>query len=534
MLAAAITAAAADYYVDPNKGADANDGSISAPWRHLSHAGRRLRPGDTVYLRAGTYSDDSLFTTTDGTEDAPITICAVSGEKAVLTGKGIYDQIMHLNNDHYVISGLTFEDTRCYNVLYVNSSEHVTIRNCRFSKQTGTMILARGGGYHTIEKNTFDTTGSPQGPGSGDHIYVAGSHHNLIQENRFIRAGHAACDQIESGDLRSHHNILRNNVVEQHWGGGFYVIRGSSRSLLENNRIYYAGKEMEYPKAGFQLAADDNIVRFNVVAETGARPHSHNGMTIAGYRFSGIDQHARNNAVYNNVFYKVGRAAIAVSQRQACQVTGNKTFNNIVYHGRVGGPHEPWWPDGNYYLTFETYHAFADNKWKAFPNDNFFHHNLILHADPHGDHPGEDPVVFCEPEGWGHCLEWVEANFPRHFHHNLQQNPRFVNAEGRDFRLRGDSPAIDRGGFLTRTTAASQAATQVPVTDASLFCDGWGRIEGDLVRVGKNPPRRLIRADYDRNTLVLESPVSFAADTPVSLPYHDAAPDMGAIEFASQ
>ena len=112
VLSAAVTATAADYYVDSGKGADANAGSLSAPWQHLSHAARRLRPGDTVYLRGGTYGDDSLFTTTDGTEDAPITICAYPGEKTVITGKGIYVQIMHLNNDYYIVSGLTFRDTR--------------------------------------------------------------------------------------------------------------------------------------------------------------------------------------------------------------------------------------------------------------------------------------------------------------------------------------------------------------------------------------------------------------------------------------
>ncbi len=77
-------APAADYYVDPRAGEDDNDGSIGAPWKHLSIAGRRLRPGDAVHLRGGTYRDDSLFTTTDGTKEAPITVRSYPGENLLI------------------------------------------------------------------------------------------------------------------------------------------------------------------------------------------------------------------------------------------------------------------------------------------------------------------------------------------------------------------------------------------------------------------------------------------------------------------
>jgi hypothetical protein len=106
-----------------------------------------------------------------------------------------------------------------------------------------------------------------------------------------------------------------------------------------------------------------------------------------------------------------------------------------------------------------------------------------------------------------------------------------VDADRRDFRLRANSPAIDRGDVLTRTEVAGQATKRVPVADASLFCDGWGRVEGDLIQVGANPPRQLLVADYEANVLVLESPVSFTHDAPVSLPYHGTAPDVGAVKF---
>ena len=42
-------------------GADDGDGSISAPWRSLSFAGRQIRPGDTLFLaRNCTWFDETL------------------------------------------------------------------------------------------------------------------------------------------------------------------------------------------------------------------------------------------------------------------------------------------------------------------------------------------------------------------------------------------------------------------------------------------------------------------------------------------
>jgi len=52
-LCAAIEAA--DYYVDPTGGDNANDGSLRAPWRHLKHVASKVQPGDSVYLRKGNY-----------------------------------------------------------------------------------------------------------------------------------------------------------------------------------------------------------------------------------------------------------------------------------------------------------------------------------------------------------------------------------------------------------------------------------------------------------------------------------------------
>ncbi len=72
-------------FVDVARGDDANAGTVQAPWKTLAHALRRLKPGDTLYLRGGTYYE-KVFLSRSGTAEAPITVASYPGELAVLDG----------------------------------------------------------------------------------------------------------------------------------------------------------------------------------------------------------------------------------------------------------------------------------------------------------------------------------------------------------------------------------------------------------------------------------------------------------------
>src|SRR5882757_182314 len=52
---------AADYYVAPTGGSDANAGSLIAPFGTISHAITVAGAGDTIYLRGGTYNLSSTL-----------------------------------------------------------------------------------------------------------------------------------------------------------------------------------------------------------------------------------------------------------------------------------------------------------------------------------------------------------------------------------------------------------------------------------------------------------------------------------------
>lgn len=75
----------AKRFVDAARGNDTGEGTEKAPWKSLAVATRRLQPGDTLYLRGGTYYE-KVSLTRSGTPEAPITIASYPGEMAIIDG----------------------------------------------------------------------------------------------------------------------------------------------------------------------------------------------------------------------------------------------------------------------------------------------------------------------------------------------------------------------------------------------------------------------------------------------------------------
>ena len=74
------------YYVSPS-GSDANPGTFAAPKRSVAQGLATLSPGDTLYLRGGTYVENITATAIrSGTPSAPISVRNFPGERPVIKG----------------------------------------------------------------------------------------------------------------------------------------------------------------------------------------------------------------------------------------------------------------------------------------------------------------------------------------------------------------------------------------------------------------------------------------------------------------
>ena len=84
----AFSLEAATYYVSTTGNDTAGNGSVNSPWRTITKGQSMLSPGDTLYVRGGTYYE-SVTITVQGTYGNPVTIRAYPGETPVLDGRSI-------------------------------------------------------------------------------------------------------------------------------------------------------------------------------------------------------------------------------------------------------------------------------------------------------------------------------------------------------------------------------------------------------------------------------------------------------------
>ena len=526
------------YYIDPVNGDDATGepDNIDKPYKRLKIQFRyTVKPGDTFYLRGGVYNNDFFQPANNGTEENPITVTNYPGEIPIFSGPGAYGVIINLHGrKHYLVEGVYFENTQGDTTIKIGmDAEYNVIRDCHFKTHIwGNMITLEMAQYNLIDNCTFDTVGSPENEGTASHIMIKGGHHNLIQNNHLVRAGHSSIlvEQYTGDYEPPYQNVIRNNVIEQHWGTGVSLGLRAHDTLVEGNEIYYCGEGVpEHEKSSVHIRSDNNILRNNVTAFTGATtPKKHYGIEMEAYRF-GVQQNCRNNRFYNNIVYKSGNAGIFVTQRTDCSLTNNKVMNNIIYHNKVGGS-DPYWSTSS--IVFDVYHAYEGYKWESFANNNYFYNNIMLHADAEGDEPHHLPFVYYNGSpSFTKTVAQTGASFPQAFYDNLEENPEFINPDDKIFHLKPESPAIDQGAFLTQTVVEGIDTVNVVVEDALFFCDGYGIIDADLVKIGPNPPVRITSVDYENNTLIVETPVSFSIGFPVSLPYYGDGPDIGAFEY---
>jgi hypothetical protein len=83
------TALAASIYVSTT-GSSSGSGSITSPLNSIQSAVNLAKPGDTIYLRGGTYSPTSnIQITKSGTASQPYALRAYQGEKVIIDGEAL-------------------------------------------------------------------------------------------------------------------------------------------------------------------------------------------------------------------------------------------------------------------------------------------------------------------------------------------------------------------------------------------------------------------------------------------------------------
>jgi len=270
-----------DFFVAPD-GDDANPGSYAQPWATLNHAADAVRPGQTVYVRAGVYAlARPVVFKHSGNAGAWITLRAYPGEQPIVDASAIDNQStgnftqdagsIQIEGKAYIrVAGLAVRNSHQMGIL-ARDSMHVAIVNNQTDTTYGPGIAAwdtnadsQGTEYMTITANTVTNANTwdmlPQGyvrEGEPPHeaISIAGAQHFEVSYNMVHH-----CDK-EGIDVKevSKHGVVHHNYVVDCVRQGIYV--DAWFGAIEDIEIYQNVIEHN-GGAGFAISVEEGeIVR---------------------------------------------------------------------------------------------------------------------------------------------------------------------------------------------------------------------------------------------------------------------------------
>lgn len=386
----------AEFYVAPG-GNNSAPGTSGAPWATLQYAADRVGPGDRVTVRAGNYK--GFYLDTSGTASSPIEFFAEPGAliNTPATGAGNQDGVnlelaSHIIIDGFSVTGMPRAGIRSVG-LDDDMAEFVTIRNVHAYNNGRWGIFTGHVNDLLIENN--ETSGSILEHG----IYVSNSGDRPVIRNNVTWGNHGAGIHM-NGDASL---------------GGDGLITGA---LVSGNRIY------------------SNAASINGGAFGGG-----SGINMDGVQDSRIE---------NNLLYDNHASGISLFMEDGAEGSkGNVVVNNTIHqasNGRWGLNIQNGSTDNtvlnNVLLTQHSFRGAIDISTDSLPGFVSDYNAIASRFTTNGG----DSVLSL--------AQWQAATGQDAHSFTATPAQLFENWNAGDYRLRSDSPAINKG-----------TATEAPAVD---------------------------------------------------------------------
>lgn len=210
------------FFAAPN-GTASGDGSERRPWDLATalaggRTGPRVQPGDTIWLRGGTYRG-AFRATVAGTSGAPVVVRQFGGERAVLDGRGTSRTTLYVTGDYSVFWG--FELTNSDTVRSTTSTSgqlrpNVIVNDASHTKYINLIVHDGGVGFYNEPKSVDVEI-------SGCILY----NHGYQAPDR--GHGHGLYLKAFVGPL-----VARDNVIFNQYGYGIHAYTNSKTGKLMN------------------------------------------------------------------------------------------------------------------------------------------------------------------------------------------------------------------------------------------------------------------------------------------------------------
>ena len=348
------------------EGNDDNAGAIDTPLLTVQAALDRAKPGDTVYLREGTYTGCNYFASSGSKEGGYITVTSYNGEKAVVTTKsGTSGAAFSLEGNDYIkienlcISGLKAKDV--YGVLMGGGESYVYIENCEFSDIVTTSPGSKstpGGSSNAIllfgeGKTAADSINHiyisnnkvhDNVNGWSENISVAGNCEYVFVDSNLVYDctnigidfyGNAEYCSDKSLDQPRHcectGNVVYNCNSFYSENAGIYV-DGSYDILVRENESYKNAYGIEVGSEEWRsYYADENRVREITVCGNSIHDNTECGLRIGGWSNDSTTGVVYNCTVCDNSFSSDGSDEIIISKCDSIYFKNNKFDSGLTY-----------------------------------------------------------------------------------------------------------------------------------------------------------------------------------------------------------
>jgi hypothetical protein len=305
---------AKQYYVSLT-GSDANPGTIKEPFKTLAKGCRVLRPGETLTVREGTYSEALINCIPGGASwEMPITIAAHQGEVVTLSPPSGSNVVLLASSarKYIVLSGMVLDGSNvkrdAVKITWgtrTGTSHHIRLQNCEIKNapQNGVLITGQTGAVLSNYNEILDC--KIHGNGHGANPLDNSHYHGIYQE----------CN----------HAIIQGNDIYDNGGYGVHIytspgVNGTDcgHNKISANRIHDNATAGSTGSAGIGLLVGDGNCALNNLVWN-------NSVGIQ------VDYGASNTLVANNTVYKNNAGSAGIDIANSGKARATIVRNNISY-----------------------------------------------------------------------------------------------------------------------------------------------------------------------------------------------------------
>lgn len=398
---------AANYYVS-NAGNDSNPGTEAAPFASIERGRDAAQPGDTIFVRQGTYvpragsTDNGIYFRRGGNAGAPITIKNYPNERPVISANG-RDYVFYFfqGAPNWVVEGLELRGGAIYTIK-IDSPNTILRGNDISGSGCDLVKLVSTSDSVTIENNKIHNSGATTcagSPGNSQGIDAVGADSLVVRGNHVYNIPSVGI--YSKGD--SVDSLFEYNLVEDIQGHGIMLGQSTDRNLFTRGTFY---------------ETTNGIMRNNIVKRT----------TGACFATGGsLSPKIYNNSCYLGASSTNGAVYVTMDNGETNQ-SGRDIHikNNIVYGAGPGA-------NGDRPVLYVAPGAVASDHSLYTDNNVYWEANGAAAVRFTWTDRGLNNVDFT---AW-RSATGQDAN-------SVVADPRYANAPA-DLKPAAGSPAIDRG-----------------------------------------------------------------------------------------